>query len=340
VRQKQKDKGTLPGRRRVAILMVSLGPDLAAEVYKNLADEEIEQITVEIATLGPVDAELTNQVVAEFYHTAVAQQYLSQGGIGLARDILEKALGSSKALEIINRLQGALQVSPFDFLKRVDPNHLLNYIQGEHPQTIALILAHLEFDKSASLMSALPQELQAEVSMRIAMMDQTSPEIIAEVEKVLERKIATVLSQEFSVVGGVESLAELLNRCDRTTEKSILETLEEENQDLAEEIKKLMFVFEDIMMLDDRAIQQVLKEIDQKELAIALKGSSEDVQNKVFVNMSKRAADMIKEDMEFMGPVRLRNVEESQQRIVSVIRRLEDAGEIVISRGGEEEMIA
>ncbi len=332
-------KEKISGRRRAAILMVSLGSEIAAEIYKGLTDEEIEQITVEVATLGPLDPEVVNDVVTEFYHTALAQEQLSQGGIGLARDILERALGPVKAMEIISRLQGALQVSPFDFLRRVDPNHLLNFIQNEHPQTIALILAHLDFEKSASIMSALPAAMQAEVSMRFATMDQTSPEIINEVERVLERKIATVLAQEFTVVGGVEALAEVLNRCDRSTEKVILETLEEEDQELAEEIRKLMFVFEDIILLDNRGVQQVLKEVDQKELAIALKGASEEVRDKIFGNMSKRASDMIKEDMEFMGPVRLRNVEEAQQRIVSIIRRLEEAGEIIISRGGEEEMV-
>lgn len=339
MRASAKEKEKLSGRRKAAILMVSLGSEVAAQVYKNLTDEEIEQITVEVATLGPLDSQVVHEVILEFYHTALAQEHLSHGGIALAKEILERALGPVKAMEIINRLQGALQVSPFDFLKRVDPNHLINFIQSEHPQTIALILSHLDYDKSASIMSALPPEMQSEVSMRIATMDQTSPEITGEVERVLERKIASVLSQEFSVVGGVEALAEVLNRCDRSTEKLILETLEEEDQELAEEIKKLMFVFEDITLLDNRSVQQVLKEVDQKELAIALKGASEEVRDKIFGNMSKRASDMVKEDMEFMGPVRLRNVEESQQRIVSIIRRLEEAGEIVISRGGEEEMV-
>lgn len=339
MRASAKEKDKLSGRRKAAILMVSLGSEVAAQVYKNLTDEEIEQITVEVATLGPLDSQVVHEVILEFYHTALAQEHLSHGGIALAKEILERALGPVKAMEIIGRLQGALQVSPFDFLKRVDPNHLINFIQSEHPQTIALILSHLDYDKSAGIMSALPPEMQSEVSMRIATMDQTSPEIINEVERVLERKIASVLSQEFSVVGGVEALAEVLNRCDRSTEKLILETLEEEDQELAEEIKKLMFVFEDITLLDNRSVQQVLKEVDQKELAIALKGASEEVRDKIFSNMSKRASDMVKEDMEFMGPVRLRNVEESQQRIVSIIRRLEEAGEIIISRGGEEEMV-
>jgi len=339
VRQATKQKEKVSGRRKAAVLLVSLGSELAAEVYKHMSDEEIEMVTVEVATIGALDAGTVQEVVEEFYHTALAQQYLSQGGINLAREILERAVGPSKAMEIIGRLQGALQVTPFDFLKRVDPSHLMNFIQHEHPQTIALILAHLDYSAAAIIMGALPPELQSEVSMRIATMDRTSPEIISEVERVLERKIATVLSQEFTAAGGIEALAELLNRCDRSTEKTILETLEEESQEIADEVKKLMFVFEDIIMLDDRSIQQVLKEIDQKELALALKGASDEVKEKMFGNMSKRAADMIKEDMEFMGPVRLKNVEEAQQRIVAVVRRLEEAGEIVISRGGEEEML-
>ena len=334
-----KEKTKLTGRKKAAILMVALGSEVAADVYRNLSDEEIEQITLEVANLGTVPAELTAQVIEEFYHTSMAKQYISHGGISTAREILEKALGPGKAIEVIERLQGMLQGSPFDFLKKVDPSHLLNFIQTEHPQTIALILAYLEYEQSAVVMSALSPELQTEVALRIATMDQTAPEIISEVERVLERKIATVLSQEFTVAGGIESLAELLNRVDRATEKSILETLEEENQELAVEIKKLMFTFDDVTLLDDRAIQQVLKEVDMKELAVALKGANEEVKNKVFNNVSSRAADNIREDMEFMGPVRVKQVEEAQQKIVAAIRRLEESGEIQIARGGDEELM-
>jgi len=334
-----KEKAKLTGRKRAAILMVTLGPDIAADVYRCLTDEEIEQITLEVANLGTVPQELTAQVVEEFYHTAMAKQYIAHGGISTAREILEKALGPVKAMEIIERLQGMLQGTPFDFLKKVDPNHLLNFIQSEHPQTVALILAHLEYEQSAVIMSALSPEMQTEVALRVALMEQTSPEIISEVERVLERKIATVLSQEFSAAGGIEALAELLNRVDRQTEKSILETLEEENQELAVEIKKLMFTFDDVIMLDDRAIQAVLKEVDMKELAIALKGANEEVKTKVFNNVSTRAADNIREDMEFMGPVRVKQVEEAQQKIVAIIRRLEEAGEIIINRGGEDQLM-
>lgn len=335
-----KEKPKITGRKKAAILMISLGPDIAADVYRCLSDDEIEQITLEVANLGAVPEELTSQVIEEFYHTAMAKQYIAHGGISTAREILEKALGPAKAMEIIERLQGMLQGTPFDFLKKVDPNHLLNFIQSEHPQTVALILAHLEYDQSAVIMSALAPDMQTEVALRIATMDQTSPEIISEVERVLERKIATVLSQEFSVAGGIEALAELLNRVDRATEKSILETLEEENQELAVEIKKLMFTFDDVILLDDRAIQQVLREVDMKELAVALKGANEEVRTKIFNNVSSRAADNIRDDMEFMGPVRVKQVEEAQQKIVAIIRRLEESGEIIINRGGEEDLMA
>ncbi len=340
VRRSKPDGGSdLSGKRKAAILLVALGPEIAAEIYRNLSDAEIEQITVEIAALGNLNSDTINIVLEEFYHTAMAQQYLGTGGIQKARDILEKALGPHKALEIIARLQGVLQVTPFDFVKRVEPEHLLNFIQGEHPQTIALILSHLAPEQAAPIISALPPEQQAEVAMRIATMDQTAPEITREVERVLERKIATVLSQEFTTVGGVEALAELLNRVDRTTERSIMETLEAENAELADAIKKRMFVFEDVVLLDDRSIQQVLKEVDQRELAIVLKGSSDEVKNKIFGNMSQRAAEIVKEDMEFMGPIRVRQVEEAQQRFVAVIRRLEEAGDITITRS-EDDLIA
>lgn len=334
-----KEGAKLTGRKKAAILMVTLGPDIAADIYRCLTDEEIEQITFEVANLGNVPQEMVNSVIEEFYHSAMAQQYISAGGINTARDILEKALGPGKAMEIIERLQGMLQGTPFDFLKKVDPNHLLNFISNEHPQTVALILAHLDHDQSAVILGALAPEMQTEVALRIALMEQTSPEIISEVERVLERKIATILSQEFSIAGGIEALAELLNRVDRATEKSILETLEEENQELAVEIKKLMFTFDDVIMLDDRAIQTVLKEVDFKALGTALKGANEEVKTKILNNLSTRAADGIREEMEFMGPIRVKQVEEEQQKIVAIIRRLEESGEIMINRGGEDSMI-
>jgi flagellar motor switch protein FliG len=329
----------LTGRQKAAILMVALGPDSSIEVFRNLTDEEIEQITMEIASLGDIDSDLVNSVIEEFYETSMANIYIKKGGVDYARTLLETALGEERAGNIISRLQGSLQVTPFDFLKKIDANYLTNFIANEHPQTIALVLAHISYEQASEVLASLPGELQADVTSRIATMSQTTPEIIAEVEKFLERKIASVLSQEFSVAGGIESVAELLNRVDRSTEKNILEILEQDNPDLADEVKKLMFVFEDIILLDNRSIQQVLKEMDNKELALALKGASEEVKAKIFSNMSDRAAEMIKEDMEFMGAVRLKSVEEAQTKIVSIIRRLEESGEIIISRGGEEEML-
>ena len=245
-----------------------------------------------------------------------------------------------KAIDIINRLTSSLQVRPFDFIRRTDPAHLLNFIQQEYPQTIALILAYLEPGKAAVIMQNLPEDMQAEVSKRLATMDRTSPDVLRDVERVLEKKLSTLSSEDYTAAGGVEAIVEILNLVDRSSEKSIIESLEEDDPDLAEEIKKRMFVFEDIVMLDDRAIQKVLRDVDQQELAKALKSVDTEVQDKIFRNMSKRAASMLKEDMEFMGPVRLKDVEESQQKIVSIIRRLEDNGDIVIARSGEDELVS
>ena len=315
--------------------MVALGPEGSAKLFKHLREEDIEGITLEVARLGKISAEARRQVVADFYEMCVAQEVISEGGIDQARKALEAAFGADKANEVVNRVIQALQVLPFDFIKKTDPSQLLSFIQDEHPQTIALILAHLESKQSAAIISGLPQELRAEVARRIAIMDRTPPEVIREIERVLERKLSgAVVTQAFTAAGGVKSLVEVLNWVDRTTEKTILENLSETSPELADEVKKLMFVFEDITMLDDGSIQKVLREVDSKELGLALKGVGEEVQSRIYKNMSERAATMLKEDMEFMGPVRLRNVEEAQQRIVGVIRRLEEAGEIVVARGG------
>ncbi|MDE6719506.1 MAG: flagellar motor switch protein FliG, partial [Treponemataceae bacterium] len=244
------------------------------------------------------------------------------------------------AIDIINRLTSSLQVRPFDFIRRTDPAHLLNFIQQEYPQTIALILAYLEPAKAAIILQNLPEEMQPEVSKRLATMDRTSPDVLREVERVLEKKLSTLSSEDYTAAGGVESIVEILNLVDRSSEKAIIEALEEEDPDLAEEIKKRMFVFEDIVMLDDRSIQRVLREVDTQELAKALKSVDAEVQDKIFHNMSKRAASMLKEDMEFMGPVRLKDVEEAQQKVVSTIRRLEEKGDIVIARSGEDELVS
>jgi flagellar motor switch protein FliG len=335
----QSKKSQLTGRQKAAIFLVSLGSDVSSEIFKHLREDEIEQLTFEIARLDKVEPDDKDRVLQEFQEMMMAQEFISQGGIDYARDILERALGTQKAIDIVNRLTSSLQVRPFDFIRRTDPSHLLNFIQGEHPQTIALILAYLDPQKSAQILAELPHNVQADVARRIAEMKRTSPDVLREVERVLERKLSTLASEDFTQAGGIDTVLEILNNVDRGTEKIIIEALEEEDPELAEEIKKRMFVFEDIVLLDDRSIQKVLREVDSQELAKALKGVDSEVQEKIFRNMSKRAASLLSEDMDFMGPIRLRDVEESQQKIVNIIRKLEDAGEIVVARTGEEELV-
>ncbi|HHW02869.1 MAG TPA: flagellar motor switch protein FliG [Thermoanaerobacterales bacterium] len=329
----------LTGKQKAAILIVSLGPEIAANVYRFLKEEEIEQLTLEIANLKKVSSEDKHAVVEEFYQMMVAQNYISEGGIDYARDILEKALGTQKALEIINRLTSSLQVRPFDFIRKADPTQLMNFLQNENSQTIALIMTYLNPEQSASLLSSLPPEKQVDIARRVATMDRTSPDIILEVEKVLERQLASVVNEDYTNVGGIQAVVNILNNVDRGTEKNIIEALEIDNPDLAEEIKRRMFMFEDILTLDNRSVQRTLREVDNKDLTLALKGASEEVKKKIFSNMSKRQAEMVNEEMQYMGPVRLRDVEEAQQKIVNIIRKLEDAGEIIISRGGGDEII-
>ena len=327
------------GREKAAMLLISLGPERSAEIFKHLKEEEIEQLTLEIANIRTVTPEEKEKVLEEFYQICLAQEYIAEGGISYAREILEKALGTQKAIEVINKLTVSLQVRPFDFVRKADPSQLLNFIQKEHPQTIALILAYLKPQQASAVLSALPPEQQADVARRIATMDRTSPEVIKEVERILEKNLSALVTEDYTAAGGVQAIVDILNNVDRGTEKHIMETLEIEDIDLAEEIKKRMFVFEDILTLDNRSIQRFLREVDNNQLAIALKGATEEVQNVIYANMSKRMAEMIKEDIEYMGPVRLKDVEEAQQKIVNVIRKLEDAGEIVISRGGGDEII-
>ena len=329
----------LTGRQKAAIFLVTLGSEISAEIFKHLREDEIEALTFEIARLDTVDSEERDKVLLEFKELMMAQDFITTGGIEYARELLEKSLGSQKAVDIINRLTSSLQVRPFDFIRRTDPAHLLNFIQQEHPQTIALILAYLEPQKASIILGSLPHDSQSDVAKRIAMMDRTSPEVLREVERVLEKKLSTLSQEDYTAAGGVENIVEILNLVDRSTEKTIIESLEEEDPELAEEIKKRMFVFEDIVLLDDRAIQKVLREVDTAELAKALRAVESEVQDKIFRNMSKRAASLLKEEMEYMGPVRLKDVEETQQKIVSIIRKLEDQGEIVVARSGEDEMV-
>ena len=328
----------LTNQEKAAILFIALGPEYSAKLFQHMDDDEIERITLEIASHKQVSAEMKADVISEFYQMAMAKDYISTGGLEYAQNVLEKALGAEKAMDIINRLTTSLQVRPFDFLRKTDPSQLLTFIQNEHPQTIALIIAYLEPDQAATVLGSLPTDVQADVARRIAVMDRTSPDIIREVERVLERKLSTLVNQDFTTAGGVEAVVEVLNRVDRTTEKSILEALEVDNPELAEEIKRRMFVFEDIVLLDDRSLQMVLREVDNKDLSLALKATPAEVSDKVYKNMSKRAADMLREEIEFMGPVKIRDVEEAQVKVVNIIRALEEKGEIVVSRGQGDEM--
>ena len=315
------------GIQKAAILLIALGPEKSANIFKHLKEDEIEELTLEIANTRSISPQTKEAVLNEFYQVCLAQQYIAEGGIGYAKELLDKALGPDKAQEVITKLTASLQVRPFEFVRKTDPSQVLNFIQDEHPQTIAMILSYLSAGQSAMILGALTPEKQADVAKRIATMDRTSPDVIKEVERVLERKLSSLLNQDYTIVGGVDAIVD------------IMESLEIEEPELADEIRKKMFVFEDILLLDDRAIQRVLRDVDNNDLGIALKGANEEVQNVIFKNMSKRLSAMIKEDMEFMGPVRMKDVEEAQQKIVGVIRKLEDAAEIVISRGGGDEIV-
>jgi flagellar motor switch protein FliG len=329
----------LPNKTKAAVLMMVLGPDISGEVVRHLTDAEIELLALEVARMEKVFPEVRESVIDEFYELAIAQDFIAEGGIANARAVLESAFGSNRANEILSKIMTAMQVLPFEFLKKADPHQVISFIQDEHPQTIALVLSYMPMQSAAVIIGKLPQELRGDVAGRIAMMEQTPPEVIKKVEQVLEKKISSVLSQEMTQAGGPKALVDLLNRVDRTTERTIMEMLEQNEPELADVIKGMMFVFEDIIQLDDRAIQAVMREVDMKDLATALKGSKPEVAQKIFQNMSDRAVAMLKEDMEFMGPVRTKVVEEGQQKVVAIIRRLEESGEIVLSRGGEEEMI-
>jgi len=330
----------LTGKQKAAVLLLSMGDNLSTQIIKQMNEEEVEQIFLEIANLGKVSHDLMEQVSQEFYELCLANNYINSGGVDYARALLEKALGVDKANSIINRLASSLNVRPFDFMRRTDPAQLLNFIQDEHPQTIALILAQLDAEQSAAIISGLPPEKQAEVAYRVALMDSTSPGIIKEVEHVLERKLSTVVSRDYTRAGGIKSVVDILNRVDRSTEKTIIDMMEGQDPELAEQVKKLLFVFEDIVQLDDRAVQTILHEVEIHDLALALKGATANVYGKVEKNISKRAAENLKDEIEFMGPVRIRDVEVAQQNIVVVIRKLEEQGQIMISRGEEDQIIS
>lgn len=326
-------------REKAAILMIILGKENAAKIYKHLNEEEVEQLTLGITSLGHVKPSEKEAVLSEFLEICTAQKFISEGGIMYARKILEKAFGDDKADDLINKLSSSLRVKPFDFMRRTDATQIFNFIQNEHPQTIALVLSYLDASQAATMLSSLPLEKQTSVISRIANMSVSAPEFIKEVERILKKNILLVNQGAQAYVGGIDSLVKILNCVDRGTEKYLLEHLEQLEPELTEEIKNRMFVFEDLTKLDSRAIQTVLKEIENNDLAVALKGATKEVSKVIYNNISKRLQETIKEDIEFLGPVRVRDVEEAQQTIVNAIRRLDELGEIIIMRKQEDELI-
>lgn len=334
-----KDKG-LTGVQKAAILFITLGPEASANIINKLPERDIQRITYEIANTTTVKGEEKSEILEEFIQMNKAKDYILEGGFDYAKDLLSKALGNQKAKEILDKVsEETQQYRPFALARKADSIQLLNIISNEHPQTIALILCHVNVDKAAQILSELPQEVQEEVAYRIAVMNTTSPTVIKEVEKTLNMKLSSIVRNEVTSIGGLQSIVDILNQVDRSTEKNIMEALERQDPEIAEKVKESMFVFEDIIALDDVAIQRILREVDGKDLALALKGSSEEVSEAIFRNQSKRAAASMKEDIEFLGPVRIADVEKAQTKILAVIRRLDESGEIVIARGGEDAVI-
>ena len=335
-----KDERKLTGVQKAAILFITLGPEASSGILKKLPEADIQKITYEIANITSVTSEQREEILNEFLQINKARDYIIEGGMDYAKQLLSKALGAQRANEILDKVSEATaQYRPFSIARKADPKQLLNVITAEQPQTIALILCYLQPDKAAQVMAELPEETQSEVAYRIATMNTTSPMVIKEIESVLESKLSSIVKTEMTSLGGVETLVGILNSVDRTTEKNITESLEREDAELADRVKSSMFVFEDIISLDDVSIQRILREVEVSDLALALKGCSEEVANSIYRNQSKRAAASLKEDMEFLGPVRITDVEKAQQKIVSIIRRLDDANEIIISRGGEDAII-
>ncbi len=330
----------VPGLRKAAILLLALDQETAAEILRHMQRERVEEVSREIAQLDRVPPEVRTEIITEFHHLLLARQYMDMGGLSLARSLLERTLPKEEARRIVQALEHQVHEQPFSFLQKTETENLLTFLHGEHPQTIALVLSHIPSTTASEILVGLEPERQIEVITRIANMDQTSPEVIKEVEKGLEKRLAGLVNERFERTGGVKAVAEILNLAGRAAEKTIMEGLTEENPDLVEEIRRLMFVFEDIMRVDDRGIQAVLKEVENEELALALKTASDELKEKIFSNMSERAAALIKEEMEYMGPVRVADVEAAQQKIVDIVRRLEDAGEIIIAgKGGDKDLI-
>ncbi|MAE61549.1 MAG: flagellar motor switch protein FliG [Planctomycetaceae bacterium] len=333
------DVDELTGVQKTAVLLLALGTDTAAVITSRMNQDTVEFLARELASIGTVNPRVRNAVVDEFYFTVMASAWATEGGLDYATDLLRKSVEPEVAEQIIQQISRQVQRTPFSFLQKAESDNLLTFIQDEHPQTIALILSHLSHTKSAEILGGLPTDKQVEVVRRIANMEQTNPEVIREVEEGLEARLSSMLMQRFEKAGGVETIAEVLNLVDRTTERGIMDGLETDSPDLVEEIRRLMFVFEDIGLVDERGIQAVLKEVDNDELSLSLRTASDELKQKIFRNMSERAAELIKEEMEFMGPVRLSDVEAAQQRVVDIVRRLEEAGEIIVDRGGSSELV-
>src|SRR3954449_2744388 len=337
----QSPTAKMTGRQKAAVLLVTLGPERASQLFGHLRDDEIEALTLEMAKLRNVDIDTTEAVVGEAMEMTAAMNYIGAGGFEYARDVLEKSLGATKASEIMGRLSAVIEARPFEFLRRTPPEQIVAFLRPEAPQTMALTIANLHTELAAEVLAQLPPETQAEVALRIATMNETSPDVIREVEAVMRQKLANVISQEYSAAGGVGSIVDILNRADRGTERNVLDRLAESDADLAEEIRMMLFVFEDVVKLDDRSVQMLLKEVDQKDLVLALRGVSEEVRDKIVSNMSQRAAEMMLEEIEYQPPQLRRVVEEAQGRVVAKVRQLEEAEAIVIGRGGgEDELVA
>ena len=333
-------KQKLSSVQKAAAVLIALGADRASMVYKHLKEDEVEQLSLEIAKLDRLTAEDLKDTIEDFYGLCVTQKVINEGGVLYARDVLEKAFGAQQAVSFMERVTKSLRTKSFEFIRKADYKNLQMTLQNEHPQTIALALSYARSDQAAQIIAELPRTLQLDIIKRIAELDRVSPEMISVVESTLERRFATFISADHVEVGGVPYIAEIMNRVDRSTEKYIFEELGERDAQLANDIRNLMFVFEDIVNLDSMAIQRFIREVDTKDLSVALKGAGEEVREVIYQNMSSRMRTTIEQDIQYLHNIRMRDVEEAQQKIVSVIRQLEEAGEIVIAKGEEDEILA
>ncbi len=327
------------GRKKAAVLLVTLGRDRAASVFQHLREEEIESLSLEMAKLQNVESKITDAILEEFAATVTAYDSFVSGGVDYAREVLHRALGADRASEIIARLSMVIEMRPFEFMRRTQPEQIVNFLRNESPQVVALVIAHLTKHMAAQVLAGLPESDQADIALRIARMSETSPEVVKHVEAVMRQKLENVAQPEYSAAGGVKSLADILNQVDRSTERNVLDSLSDVDEELGDEVRRLLFVFEDIVKLDDRSIQMILREADQKDLALALRGVHDDVRDRILSNMSERGAQMLREEMEYMPPQRKKVVEESQGRVVAIVRRLEESGAIVLDRGEEESVV-